>query len=357
MVIHPMPEVNFGFEQPCLDDTIDFNDKSNIKNPYKNIKWNWEFGAGDFASGQNAQHIYTTGGIHQVKLIVTSDYNCSDSAIKSLYFYEKLDAPILDRVTVIDDDILIEWDPVSIGNPKNYMLEKSIDDEHYTLINNFDNNTFDFIDQNVDVNSKSYYYRLKSIDSCYDHGPYSNIGKSIFLQINEMGNYPDLFWNSYQYWQSGVAGYDVNLLANNKKSYDLLSTIVDTAYSDMETSINQAEYCYFVEAIRAGDGQTSRSNYVCAETPFNMYVPNAFTPNDDGNNDLFEVKGTHIISFDMKIFNRWGELLFETDDIHKGWDGKFNGSDCPTGVYVVQIFARGTLTQRESYNGNITLIR
>jgi gliding motility-associated-like protein len=56
-----------------------------------------------------------------------------------------------------------------------------------------------------------------------------------------------------------------------------------------------------------------------------LYVPNAFTPNDDNLNEIFMAKGTGIATFDMNIFDRWGNLLFVSDDINKGWDGRIEG--------------------------------
>ena len=66
-----------------------------------------------------------------------------------------------------------------------------------------------------------------------------------------------------------------------------------------------------------------------------VYVPTGFTPNQDGKNDLFKVLGVETVtSFSLRIFNRWGEVVFETSDKSKGWDGKFRGVDIPTGVFV-----------------------
>ena len=66
-----------------------------------------------------------------------------------------------------------------------------------------------------------------------------------------------------------------------------------------------------------------------------LYVPSAFTPNNDGLNDIFRVSaGENISEFKMQVYNRWGQIVFETNDIHKGWDGKINGLPQPNGIYV-----------------------
>ena len=64
-----------------------------------------------------------------------------------------------------------------------------------------------------------------------------------------------------------------------------------------------------------------------------LYVPNSFTPNGDDHNELFEIYGLNVQSFNMIITNRWGELIYQTDDIQKFWDGKFEGRLVPQGDY------------------------
>jgi gliding motility-associated-like protein len=88
-----------------------------------------------------------------------------------------------------------------------------------------------------------------------------------------------------------------------------------------------------------------------------LFIPNAFTPNNDGLNDLFRAEGNIISGQSMKIFNQWGELLFETGGTGAGWDGTYKGKPQPSGVYVYAIrlkLADGTETLRK---GSLNLIR
>jgi gliding motility-associated-like protein len=64
-----------------------------------------------------------------------------------------------------------------------------------------------------------------------------------------------------------------------------------------------------------------------------LFVPNCFTPNQDGYNDTFMPVSQNLDEFNMLIFNRWGELLYETDNPENGWNGKVNGKICPIGTY------------------------
>jgi len=91
-----------------------------------------------------------------------------------------------------------------------------------------------------------------------------------------------------------------------------------------------------------------------------LVLPNAFTPNGDGLNDVFRVTNDVLYPvFELAIFNRWGEVIYRSDDIRSGWDGTFRGKDQESGVYVWLIrFRKGSETGEEvTLKGNVTLLR
>jgi gliding motility-associated-like protein len=89
-----------------------------------------------------------------------------------------------------------------------------------------------------------------------------------------------------------------------------------------------------------------------------LYVPNAFTPNDDGQNDVFKVEGTSIRNFHMIIFNRWGQKVYESTNIERGWDGTLpNESFAQEGVYTYTIYYLDVFSRPQNKQGVITLMR
>jgi gliding motility-associated-like protein len=89
-----------------------------------------------------------------------------------------------------------------------------------------------------------------------------------------------------------------------------------------------------------------------------IYIPNAFTPNGNGNNDVFQVFGKNIKLVRLQIFNRWGEKVFDTPDIALGWDGTYKGTPQPAGIYAYQLtYFSGIETTARETKGSITLIR
>jgi gliding motility-associated-like protein len=90
-----------------------------------------------------------------------------------------------------------------------------------------------------------------------------------------------------------------------------------------------------------------------------LFIPNAFTPNGNGNNDVFLAYGQGITSFHMRIFNRWGELLFETSDMNNGWDGRYKGQIVQTDTYVYTIDYETTCEGAQLKNkiGHVNVVR
>jgi gliding motility-associated-like protein len=98
-------------------------------------------------------------------------------------------------------------------------------------------------------------------------------------------------------------------------------------------------------------------NVIVVEDCGEMFVPNAFSPNGDGHNDVLKVNGICLQNMTFMIFNRWGEKIFETTDQSVGWDGTYKGEQMNTGVYVYRLEGRTFDNKSFSSKGNITLIR
>jgi gliding motility-associated-like protein len=88
-----------------------------------------------------------------------------------------------------------------------------------------------------------------------------------------------------------------------------------------------------------------------------VQLPNAFTPNGDGKNDIFRIIGVGVKSYNLKIFNRWGQLLYETNDTNSGWNGTINGTDAEMGTYVYVLQAELQNGNQVTKYGNVSLLR
>lgn len=172
----------------------------------------------------------------------------------------------------------------------------------------------------------------------------------------------------------------------------IIFTSTDTAYKTqivrLSTNRNGANLVYFWEPIDDLDNPNSpQPNLTASETDTfkvtitdinttctieafrrlvvfeinceepNIFIPTAFTPNNDQANDVLFVRGTHLESIEFQLFNRWGEKVFETKEKEKGWDGYYNGRSVDPGVFVYHLRAICLDGQRYFKKGNITLLR
>lgn len=107
---------------------------------------------------------------------------------------------------------------------------------------------------------------------------------------------------------------------------------------------------------------SSNVSFAQQESSCKLFVPNIFSPNDDGSNDIFKPSSNCVVSeYQLKIFSRWGRLVFESKRLEDGWDGKVKGSTLPADVYVYFIQytfeeTEGEL-EKEILKGDVTLIR
>jgi len=89
-----------------------------------------------------------------------------------------------------------------------------------------------------------------------------------------------------------------------------------------------------------------------------LMIPNAFSPNGDGNNDVFKILNfTNQTLIEFKVFNRWGTVVFKTENPKEGWDGKYKNTAQPMGVYGYAIRIVYPEGIENTYKGTVTLIR
>jgi gliding motility-associated-like protein len=136
----------------------------------------------------------------------------------------------------------------------------------------------------------------------------------------------------------------------------------------ISSSIQNPQHIYSVEGLYTII-QTVSNVYNCvdsAETTINIdpglevlppKLPTAFSPNDDGLNDVYYPRGGPFKSLEFKIYNSWGKLIYSSNDLDASWDGKFNGIDQPIGVYVWTIAAVTIEGEEYVKTGDVNLIR
>ena len=124
-------------------------------------------------------------------------------------------------------------------------------------------------------------------------------------------------------------------------------------YSDQDTG----RYLINVIATNAFGCFDSANLVVIVRPDETFYVPNTFTPNNDGLNDVFKVYGMGVLTFEMYIYDRWGKTVYKSLYMNEGWDGKVDNELAPDGIYAYTIIYKDNIGIKHSKSGAITIIR
>jgi gliding motility-associated-like protein len=166
--------------------------------------------------------------------------------------------------------------------------------------------------------------------------------------------------------QQPVEGEDVVRFVNSSVSSDQSTWAWHFMNNDGHKSTEENTYYTFENAGVYPVAMVVKNKWGCADTivknitvesDHSLFVPSAFTPNADGNNDIFTAKGLGIVKFQLLIFNRWGQKIYETNDIQKGWDGSYKGQDCKEDIYVWKVNAHNIKGKEIIKDGLLTLYR
>jgi len=271
-------------------------------------------------------------------------------------------------VTVENNDHLkILWPPTKEKDFAEYFLYKTTrNDTNYKLVSTF-LNKYDtvFFDYDVNIDSLSYCYELVMKDTCGNVGPSGKPSCSIVLKGTSAPFENQLSWLPYTYWNAGTQNYSMFRMDTQFPFSN--NTILDpskTQYLDENLNYESGKYNYFVEAHENisdnidSYNAISRSNEIELTQQPIIYVPNAFTANDDGLNDDLNIHHVFVKDYTLKIFNRWGQKIFETTDKNVHWKGEgLNGINEQSDVYVYLITYSGWDNNFYQQKGNLTLLR
>lgn len=187
------------------------------------------------------------------------------------------------------------------------------------------------------------------------------IWDSIFIQVNTFE--PSIF-NAVAIPDSvPPGGATVQLIGNAPDGFTTtwlpLSSVQNPSAATTSAFVNQNTTFFFV----ADDGVCAdtipvfvRTYEIFCEEPF-IFVPNAFSPNGDGNNDILFVRGNYIENMIFRVFNRWGEMVFESTDPTIGWNGIYKGRLCDPDVFTYYLDVNCIGGFNNVMSGNVTLMR
>jgi gliding motility-associated-like protein len=342
------PDFDYKYDT-CVAGPVAFTDKS--KSPNGNIvKWEWNFGDGNNTLVKNPAHLYKTPGSKNVTLTIEDVRKCKASKVENFNWQPV--PPIL----IIEPSTFAGCTPSDVTF-KN--LSKPIDST-YTILWNFgDGGTSNQISPVYTYKTPGLYSVSLEVTSpigCkisrsfkdwikISQGALADFSYSPerVTQYNAAVSFTDMSQNTNRWqWFIGTKGYSTR--------QNPIYTFRDTGLQKVKLVVNNVFNC-----------SDSIVKFIDVIPEITYFLPNAFTPNYDGTNDGFKGKGLTdgIKRFSLKIWNRWGELIFETQNPDESWNGrKFNiGEDSPQGVYLCIVNYESPRGQPFEIKGYATLIR
>jgi gliding motility-associated-like protein len=346
VIVNPLPGAQFFADtSACAGVPADFNYSGGDTT---GLDFSWSFAGGTIQSGSGAgpyQVIWNNAGVYAVSLMVTDELGCSSISSK-LVTVHALPTAEFAAIRVGCEPLTVEFQNQSTGGLA-YAWDFG------------DGNTSAEINPTHTYTAGSYSVSL-TVTSAF--GCTDTEVKNDFIQVLPVpvacGTTQEDLSHPYDLTQSTFHFENCSEGAS-----DYVWDFGDGFISDEENPVHTYTNLdtFFVTLIA--------SNGYCADTALigpieivlinQVYFPLAFSPNNDGHNDFFhELGGIGVTDLYYAVYNRWGELIYESDDLQStGWDGTYKGKECDVGVYVWRADAGFVNGSRTSVSGNVTLIR
>lgn len=356
-IVHPLPAVQYTNSTVCEGLASEFTDASVIaSNPSNDVIqfWFWSFGdSSPTAITQNSSHTYASAGSYPVELIAVTDFGCVDS--------------ITNTVTVNPLPI------VAFSSPDTMDCQPLCTSFQSTSFVNNGTISSWFWDFGDNATSSS-----QDAPHCYTNTTPAALSFSPTLTVtSNNGCTGSLTLNNYiTVLPQPVAQFTITpqivnisdpiIFISNTSAF---AGICSWNFGDTQTSIQEEPYSHMYADTGSYTITLIASNqYTCADTAFQtvivepdflFYIPNAFTPNDDGSNDSFSGKGLFIKEYEMFIFDRWGNRIYDTKSMDKPWNGRVDNKSEPAmqDVYVYSINITDFKNIKHNYKGIVTLVR
>lgn len=335
----PVTSFTASTQTVCAGATVTFTDNS-TNNP---TTWNWTFAGGTPATStsQNPTITYSTPGTYSVSLTATNGVGSNTSTQNNYITVINCPAPVATFTT--SSAAICEGDCITINNT-------STNGTSYVWT--FNGGTpSSSTSQNPGTicfsTAGTYTIDLAVTNASGTDNATTTIVVSSAPTVTAFGDTTVNLGNSVP----------ISAIGSGSGNYVWTpSTGVTCATCASTTVLPQSTTNYIVTYSEGGCSVTD-TVFINVNIIEGIGVPNAFSPNGDGSNDELFVLGQGIFSLTFKIYNRYGQLVFETTDQSIGWDGKHNGKDANTGVFAYMLEYVLSSGEISTMKGNITLVR
>lgn len=355
-VVHPPPYPMFSFLNVCDGTSVLFTNLSSILPTDTLQSCSWNFGDGSLpANNQNPSHLYASAGNYIIKLNAVSNFGCFDSISKTAFVNPNPVVSFSANDTVGCEPLCVTFQnssSIAAGSIASWLWtfgDNSSTSNSQSPFHCYTNDSIflpDYFNATLYAASDSSCITALTKNNYITVYPNPNAGFTVLPQTaaitNPVVSTANLSSGS-NFWNWSFGDNDTSS-ALNPAPHTYADTGTYTITLITSTQFNCLD---------------TTSQTITIEPDFVFYIPNAFTPNDDGVNDTFSGRGIFISKFEMRIFDRWGNMIFLSDDIIKSWDGKANhGAEiAPRDVYIYDVKVTDFKNRKHDYKGIVTLVR
>jgi gliding motility-associated-like protein len=346
--IYPMPKASFSVSDSnvCHSENIfDLQNHSHISDG-QILLYDWDMGNGARFQTYPLVYTYPQPGRYQIQLSVKSDRGCWDSAYGTVGVYENPKA-------------LIHTDSVCLGQPTSFSSRSTSTDGTITRYRWDINGAF--------TSDRERFTHIFNKDGTYD----------VRLIVETAYGCKDTLSEKEKavVYPNPIAKFDITKTKDSLFSTTYLMTNRSIGnglrfewwVSDGQMHSIRNPYIHLKDTgmttitLKVVDQNGCEDEYHKGFLNYpenNVFIPNAFSPNNDLHNPIFNIVGVAFASqFLMEIYDRWGNKMFETKDLHQGWDGTYQGETVPPGVYVYKIQFMNLQNKFVREKGTVTLTK
>lgn len=342
----PNPNIDFDFNDVCIGQAVLIE---GLDTAQVIANWIWDDGNSSLLSGDSIQVVYTDTGAYFVQLIATDSFGCADTVNKTINVYPKPD--------------------ISLGLDTNWGCDSLC--VYFTAENSLDSNSifyWSFEGHGLDTASSLEYCfnQVGSWDVVLDvvseYGCVNSVLKPDWVHIypNPVADFSisqshvDIINSEIDFWDQSVQA--ISWLWDFGDGTG--DTMPNTAHLYTDTGSHQVK----LNVVSQNGCVDSVIKLIYVEGKNIVHMPNAFTPGNDNFNNEFKPVGIweNVSFYKFSIWNRWGEMLFESDDPHLGWDGRCSdqkNGECSQGAYVFNLTYMDMTGKMQYLIGSFMLIR
>lgn len=350
--IYPDIVANFGYDyDTCIAGPVSFLDYSAILGAGQIVKWKWQLETGVVDTIQrNPVHVYDMPGTAFVKLEVEDEHGCKDDTTRAV-LYQPVPAIIL-----VKPNDTISCAPATVffnnqSSPINadYDIQWSFGDgERGTDVS--PTHTY------LDTGTFDVRLEITSPIGCYTDTTFSQLVKILAPPVADFSfdpTNPDNFNPLVNFFDESTDAKYMDWYVDGK----LVAQQPDFSYSFPDTGMHEVKLI----VVHPEKCLDTLVQYIDVTPKVTFFMPNAFTPNEDSVNELFVGTGVTrgVTDFKLTIWDRYGQIIFETDDVAEGWNGQVgnDGKQALSGVYVCVVSFTGPRGEPFNYRGYATLVR